>query len=329
MRIIALEEHFATPSIFAAWRALPERFQDLALANTSADVERRLDDLADERIGLMDRMGVDVQVLSVTAPGMQDLAPDVAVPLARETNDLLARTVLDRPDRFQGLATLATPAPEHAARELERAVTRLGLNGGMLFGRTRERNLDHPDFLPIFEAAAALRAPLYLHPQTPREGVREAYYSSFDDKVNVNLSTAGIGWHYETGMQLLRLVMSGVFDRFPDLQIVVGHWGEVVLFYLDRVDMLLSKAVKLQRPISEYFSTNVLVGPSGIWSQRYLQWAIEVLGIERIVFSTDYPYGVDLDTGARAFLEGTALNEGDRHLIAHGNWERTCPARRR
>lgn len=333
MKVIGLEEHFATPEIMTAWQALSPDLRDLAVKqSTGGDIERRLLDLADERVRGMDAAGVDVQVLSLTTPGVQSLQPATAVALARAANDLVAETVRGRPDRFQGFAALATPAPDAAARELERAVRTLGLHGAMLYGRTRDRNLDHPDFLPIFEAAAALRAPLYLHPQSPRPAVRAAYYQGFGDALDGALATAGIGWHYETGIQALRLVLAGVFDRFPDLQVILGHWGEVVLFYLDRIDLLSTPAgpaARLARPISDYFRTNVSVTPSGIFSPRYLRWAREVLGIERLLFATDYPYGCEPEGGARRFLETSDLGDADRHAVAHGNWERLCAAVRR
>lgn len=233
MKIVSLEEHFATPEIMAAWKELTPDLQDIAVKQSSiGDIKRRLFDFTGKRIRLMDEAGIAVQVLSLTTPGVQSLDSEKAVPLAHASNDILAEMVRDRPDRFQGFATLATPTPREAVRELERAIHELGLNGAILYGRTRDRNLDHPDFLPIFEAAAAMRAPLYLHPQSPRSAVRETYYHGFSDTLNGMFATAGIGWHYETGIQALRLVLSGVFDRFPDLQVILGHWGEVVLFFL-------------------------------------------------------------------------------------------------
>jgi len=239
-----------------------------------------------------------------------------------------AETVHSNPERYQGFATLATPDPKSAARELERAATKLGLNGAMLFGRTRERNLDHPDNEPIFEAAAALRAPLYIHPQSPLPAVREAIYNGFGDTVDNAFATHGLGWHYETGLQILRMVLAGVFDRHPDLQVVTGHWGEVVLFYLDRIDEM-QRTAKLKRPVSAYFRSNVSVTASGVWSQRYLRWAIEVLGVERIMFSTDYPYRFTRENGARRFLEEADLSVADRTAIANGNWQRMVDGIRR
>lgn len=322
MKLIGLEEHFVTPDVLSAWKALDPKYQDVALTHSDGgEIGRRLIDVGDERIGAMADTGFDVQVLSLTAPGVQNLEPTEAVALQTASNDFLAEKVRADPDRFQGFATLATPDPKAAARELERAIRQLGMNGAMLFGRTRERNLDHHDNWPIFEAAAALRAPLYLHPQSPLPAVREAIYGGFDEELNAAFATHGIGWHYETGLQILRMVVAGVFDRFPDLQIITGHWGEVVLFYLERTESLGMMA-RLQLPVSEYFRRNVTVTPSGMWSQRYLRWATEVLGVERIMFSTDYPYRFTPGGGARRFLDEAALSDDDKAAIAHGNWER-------
>lgn len=329
MKVIGLEEHFVISDLLKAWRMLDPQWQDIALKPSAEGASaRRLAELGRERFNAMEETGLDVQVLSLTAPGVQNLAPDDAVALQTAANDLLADTVRSHPDRLQGLATLATPAPTKAARELERAVTSLGMNAAMLFGRTRERNLDHPDFWPIFEAAAALNTPLYLHAQSPQPTVRTAYYSGFGDAVDAAFAAYGIGWHYETGVQLLRLILSGVFDRFPDLQVIVGHWGEVVLFYLERIDKLATVA-KPARPISDYVRSNVLVTPSGIFSQRYLRWAIEVIGVDRILFSTDYPFEFAPQGGARHFLEKADLSDADRKKIASGNWDRLCAGVRR
>jgi predicted TIM-barrel fold metal-dependent hydrolase len=322
MKIIGLEEHFVTNDVLTAWEALDPKWQDVALTQSDGgETGRRLVDLGDDRLAAMDETGLDIQVLSLTAPGVQSLEPADATAFQAASNDLLAETVRSKSERYQGFATLATPDPRAAAREQERAVTKLGLNGAMLFGRTRERNLDHPANEPIFEAAAALRAPLYLHPQSPLPAVREAIYSGFDRAVDGAFATHGIGWHYETGVQILRLVLAGVFDRYPDLQVVTGHWGEVVLFYLDRIDGL-ARIAKLERPVSDYFRRNVSVTPSGVWSQRYLRWTIEVLGVERIMFSTDYPYRFTPGGGARRFLDQADLSAADKAAIAHGNWER-------
>jgi uncharacterized protein len=160
------------------------------------------------------------------------------------------------------------------------------------------------------------------------DGDRWSAGRSGHDPVNAAFATHGIGWHYETGVQLLRLILSGLFDRFPDLQIIAGHWGEVVLFYLDRIDQLRTSA-KLAGAPSDYVRTNVFVTPSGIFSHRYLRWAIEIVGVERISFATDYPFAFAANGGARRFLEQADLTQTDRESIASGNWDRLRAAIRR
>lgn len=322
MQIIATEEHLATSEVLDAWRALPPGLQDDSLEIFDQPrIEERLVDLAGERIRAMDDAGIDVQVLSLTTPGMSNLDTADAVSLARSTNDLIADTVAGRPERFQGFATLPTPDPDASAEELRRAVDTLGLKGAMVFGRTGERGMDHPGFRPLYEAAAELRVPLYIHPQLPRRTVRDAYYAGFGKEIELAFAGPGVGWHYETGVQLMRLILAGTLDRHPDLQIILGHWGEVVLFYLERMESL-NPALKLDRPLRDYFRQNVFYTPSGILSQAYLQRTLEIAGVERVMFSADYPFQDAGGGRAREFLERAELAPEERELIAHGNWER-------
>ena len=323
MKLIGLEEHIATDAVIDAWSRLdPANQDDMARTIETSDLKGKLADVDGQRLAAMDETGLDVQVLSLMPPGVQSLDPDESVALARRTNDLIAATVTGRPEHYEGFATLPTPAPEAAARELRRCVTELGLKGAMLCGRTRDRNIDHPDVHPIFAAAADLRVPLYIHPQTPQRSVRDAYYSGFGETLDLAFATSGIGWHYETGIQFLRLILAGTFDRHPDLQIILGHWGEVVLFYLDRIDDLSRRTHTLKRPVADYVRNNLIVTPSGMFSQSYLQRSIEILGIDRIMFSTDYPFRFAPNGGARAFLRDAAISEADKAKIAHGNWQR-------
>jgi hypothetical protein len=328
MKIIAIEEHFLTKDVRDAWAALAPADQDGGQGLHLGEIEDRLYNLGDGRIQLMDESGVDVQVLSLTTPALHSLesGPSV-VELAQRTNDLIAATVAGRPDRFQGFATLPTPSPHEAARELERSVRELGLKGALLCGRTREKNLDHPDFLPIFETAAHLRVPLFIHPQIPQRAVLETYYSGFEPEVDLAFATFGLGWHYESGIQLLRLILAGVFDRFPDLQIVLGHWGEVVLFYAERLNAL-NRVARLQRPLLDYLRQNLYVTPSGMFSQSYLQRTLEIVGADRILFSTDFPYQYRPGGGPLAFLENAALSVEQKDNFAYGNWARLARSAR-
>ena len=321
MRTVGTEEHFVTDDVAAAWGRLEGAARDDARAGVPpGDLGERLREVGERRIAAMDEAGLDLQVISLTSPGLHNLAAGDATALQVQTNDRIGEIVGAHPDRFQGFATLATPAPDAAAVELERAVTKLGLNGALLFGRTGERNLDHPDNWPIFEAAAALHAPLYIHPQIPQPRVRAALYSGFDDAVDQAFAAHGIGWHYETGVQFLRLALAGVFDRFPDLQVLLGHWGEVVLFYLDRADGLAMQA-QLPHTFTDYVQQNAYITAGGVYSRRYLRWAVELVGVQRIMFATDYPYRPGPDGGVEHFLQTAGLDRADQERIAAGNWD--------
>ncbi|HEX4035459.1 MAG TPA: amidohydrolase family protein [Solirubrobacteraceae bacterium] len=321
MKTVGTEEHFVSDEVLAAWSRIDSAArEDFSASAMPVEIEERLREVGERRIAAMDEAGLDVQVISLTSPGLHNLPPQEAIGLQAATNDRIAELVRAHPDRFQGFATLAAPAPQAAAQELERAVTELALNGALLFGRTGERNLDHPDNWPIFEAASALRVPLYIHPQIPQPRVRAALYAGFDEAIDNGFATHGIGWHYETGVQFLRLALGGVFDRFPDLQVLLGHWGEVVLFYLERADGLASQA-KLELSFSEYARRNAYVTAGGVYSQRYLRWAVEVLGAERVLFATDYPYRPGPEGGVERFLAGAGLDQADQERIASGNWE--------
>ncbi|WP_263411670.1 amidohydrolase family protein [Terriglobus tenax] len=327
MKLIAIEEHFLTPEIRAAWAASAIGAEGTA-GFDRGEMEQRLDDLGENRIALMDESGVDVQVLSVTTPALHNLEPEESVLLAHRTNDLVAATIAKHPERFQGFATLPMAAPAEAALELERCVQQFGFRGTMLCGRTRDRNLDHPDFRPVLSTAARLGVPVFIHPQIPQRAVRDVYYSGFGEPVDTAFAAFGLGWHYEAGIQFLRLMLAGVFDEHPNLQIILGHWGEVVLFYLERLASL-ARVATLQRPVVEYFQKNLYVTPSGMWSEPYLQRTLEVVGPERILFSTDFPYQYRPGRQASSFLERISLSPEEKELFAHANWERLTQAAKR
>lgn len=321
MRLIAIEEHFITPQIHAAWRSSSLGTEGTDAFDERKEIAERLEDLGEGRIALMDEAGIDVQVLSVTTPALQNLEAEESIHLARQTNDFLADVIAKNPTRYQGFATLPTPAPEIAAAELDRCVRAHGFKGAMLCGRTRETNLDAPVFLPLFETAAKLGVPIYIHPQIPQRSVRDALYGGFGEPVSTAFAAFGLGWHYEAGLQFVRLILAGVFDKFPELQVVLGHWGEVVLFYTERLQAL-ARVAPLGRPMLDYFRNNLFVTPSGMWSQPYMQRALEIVGPERILFSADFPYQYRPGRQARTFLTESGLSVSDQKLFAHGNWER-------
>jgi uncharacterized protein len=328
MRIVALEEHFLLPEVVKAWDRRAGNSAAVTGGAGDDPFSRRLLDLGEERIAAMDDQGVDVQVLSLSSPGVQSLDPGDAVAIAREANDALAEAVAGHPDRFQGFAAIPTPDPAAAASELERAVTQLGFAGGLINGRTGTTNADAMQFDDLYATAARLGVPLYLHPQTPVAPVLDAYYSGFGNPIDMLLRNPGIGWHYETGIQILRMIFAGVFDRHPDLQVVTGHWGEVVLFYLERTQQMVdAMGVRLGRRLSEYARENLWVTGSGLLSQRYLRWSTEVIGADRIMSATDYPFIDNSGSAARRFLEDAPLSSEQRNAIASGNWERLLSRR--
>ncbi|TRW89307.1 amidohydrolase family protein [Mycolicibacterium sp. 018/SC-01/001] len=311
----------ATPDVVRAWeRQDPGLTEPMMRWAVASDITADLLDLGDRRLQAMDDAGIDTAVLSVSTPGLQNLTAADAAALQGPTNDAIAAAVARHPARLQGFATLATPAPAAAASELRRAVSDLDLHGAMIHARSGERAVDAIEFWDIYEAAADLRAPIYLHPRAPRPHITEVYYSGFGDRIDDLFATGGIGWHYDAGLTLLRMIVAGLFDRFPDLQIILGHWGEVVLFYLDRV-AVLDGVTHLQRPVAEYFRTNVYITPRGISSQRYLRWSAETVGIERIMYASDYPFNRERDNSVRRFLDGAALTTSEREGVAFRTWE--------
>ncbi len=269
----------------------------------------------------MDSAGIDVQVLSLNSPGVEQLDTDPSVALARQTNDYLGEAVWRHPDRFAGFAALPTSAPEIAAGELERTVRDYGFKGAVINGHTRGRYLDDPFFWPILERAEALRVPIYLHPTPPPQAVIQAsYVGNFAPGVTAQLAASGWGWHIETAVHVLRVILAGAFDRYPHLQLVIGHLGEALPFMLPRLDHNLPRQLtKLERPIGAYLRENLFYTFSGFnYTPNFIDLLFQV-GVDRIMFSADYPYASML--AARNFLEQLPLSPVDIQRIAHGNAE--------
>jgi uncharacterized protein len=276
MRVIALEEHYATQRFLDG---PGRRFRD-GLASAGARFPggggrllEQLGDIDDGRVSGMDVAGVDVQVLSLTAPGLEQVPAGEAVSLARETNDYLAAALGRNPKRLAAFAALPTADPPAAADELERAVRQHGFVGAMINGHCQGRCLDDEFFWPILESAEALGVPIYLHPTPPPQQVVELLYAgNYSPLVTEALSTWGWGWHIETAIHILRLILSGAFDRLPKLQFIVGHMGEVLPFMLPRLDNTLPLALTgLQRGLADYLRHNVHYTFSGFnWIPEFL-----------------------------------------------------------
>jgi 2,3-dihydroxybenzoate decarboxylase len=334
-RRIATEEAFATPEIYDHYRKLlaggshhDPGFGSLwgfYLNNTSpriAEVSARMTDLDQRRLKDMDDTGIAMQILSLTAPGVQVFERDTAVALARSSNDQLAEAIRRHPRRFAGLAAIAPQDPAEAARELERGVRSLGLKGAIVNSHTRGEYLDHPRFWPVFEAAESLDVPIYLHPNTPSPAMIRPFLES-------GLDSAIYGFAVETGLHVLRLVVGGVFDRFPRLRVVVGHLGEGLPYWFFRLDFMYRRTVTsnryphlkpIRRSPSEYLKENFWYTTSGMAWEPPILYAISVLGIERVMYAMDYPY--QFVPEEVAVTDNLAIPEADKRKLYQENAER-------
>ena len=325
MRVIALEEHFTLPDLvqrIPPGTVTRRGFPPPETRPGHAALAERLKELGDARLRDMDEGGITMQVLSVSGPGADLLSPEDGPGWAREANDALARTVAEHPDRYAGFAHLPMAAPDAAADELERAVRELGFHGALINGATEGRLLDDARFAPILARAEALDVPLYLHPGIPPTPVREAYYDGLPGFCSFMLSMAGWGWHAETAVHVLRLVLSGALDRHPRLQLIIGHMGEGLQAMLARCDQVFGAETpqRLRRSVSETILDQVHVTTSGFFSLPPFLALLHSFGADRILFSVDYPFSPNR-TG-RAFLDALPVSPADREKIAHGNAER-------
>jgi predicted TIM-barrel fold metal-dependent hydrolase len=319
MRTITLEEHYATEAFLQGpGRKLKDQAE--RLGGRAAKLCEQLCDLGDERIAEMDAANIDLQALSLTSPGVEQLEAAEAAEVARDANDHLAEAVRSHPSRFAGFAALPIADPILAANELERRVLEQGFKGAVINGHHRGRYLDDKYFWPIFERARDLRVPIYLHPTPPPKPVIDASYGGFAPMVSEMLAGPGWGWHIETAVHVLRIILGGAFDQYPELQIVIGHMGEALPFMLSRLDVMPMAMTKLARPISAYLRENIHYTFAGFnFTPTFLDLLLQV-GVDRIMFSADHPYGSMSE--ARAFLDKLPVSVADREKIAHVNAER-------
>ena len=316
MRTITLEEHFVTRDFLQATGPY------LGDSPQPEQLQTQLLDLGAGRLAAMDASGIDLQILSLAAIGFDALPAGTATSLAHDVNDELAAAIRANPARLAGFASLGLKEPDKAAQELTRCVTELGFKGAMLNGTIGGLFLDDPRFSPVFEAAVALDVPVYLHPAPPPETVMQAYFSGLPGDLGHLLSIAGWGWHAETALHLLRLIVSGLFDRFPQLQLIVGHMGEGIPYALARLSGILSPASKLPHTVAEYLKSNVAITTSGYFTPEPFRCAREVVGLDHLLFSVDYPFSPN--TRGRTFLNAIAseLTEDEMAGLTHAHAER-------
>ena len=307
-QIIAIEEHYLNPEVAAHFTGLD--------AKKPPAIAERLDDLGALRLKEMDEAGIDLQVLSHGAPSTQRMDPETAVKMARLANDGLHETVQENPGRFQAFAALPTPDPKAAADELERAVTKLGFKGAMVHGLTNGLFLDDKRFWPIFERAQQLDVPLYMHPAIPHPDVIEAYYKDYMEDFPA-LITAAWGFTVETATQGIRLVLSGVLDKYPGVKIILGHLGESLPFSLWRIDHALSRGGNRPSSFRDTFCEHFWITTSGNFSNPALLCCVMEMGVDRILFSVDWPF-VENTPGVK-WMEGVPLCREDREKILSGN----------
>ena len=279
-------------------------------------VLNKLLDLDEGRIALMDKSGLDVQAISLTSPGVEQFEPSLGRTLARETNDALYEAIQRHPDRYLGYAAVAIQDPVDASEELERAVTKLGFIGWKTHSNYAGKYLDDEEFWPILATAERLDVPVYLHPAVPAITQLQKY--------GFALAGAPFGFGIETAICMMRLIYSGVLDRYPKLKIFLGHLGEGLPFLMQRIDFAYVRPwfdpearPKLDRKPSEYFLNNVFVTTSGNYLPAAFQCTREVMGIDRILLSTDYPY--EDPEECMQFLAGLPLTDRERSQIYHEN----------
>src|SRR5216684_2103135 len=306
--IIALEEHYQDAEV-----------KQLGGPGAGREIVERLDDLGALRLQEMDEAGIDLQVLSHSIPGLQGVDAATGVPLARRVNDRLAEAVRAHPDRFAGFAALPTADPKAAADELERTVTRLGFKGAMVNGLTGGLFHDDERFWPIYERAQALDVPIYIHPALPQQAVIEAYYKGYVDK-HPGLLRAGWGFTVETATQGIRFVLSGVFDAYPGLKIILGHLGEGLPFLLWRINMALVRDGAGPNWFRDTFREHFWITTSGFFSDPALLCCVMEMGVDRILFSVDYPF-VENQPGTD-WVHRIPLCAEDKAKILNGNVKR-------
>ncbi len=333
IRRIATEEAFSIPEVAAALKDVARSLSqslDMMLVTRIYDAPKgdktlmgsflpRLIDLEKERLRDMDENGVSMHLLSLTAPGVQMFDADTATELAALANDRLAEVIQRHPKRFAGLATFAPQSPKRAAKEMDRAINKLKLNGFILNSHTNSEYLDDPKYFPFLEAAEALDGCIYIHPRAPSDGLAAPFRE-------YGLDSAQWGYGIEVSTHAVRMIVSGLFDRFPKLKICIGHMGEAVHFWLWRLDYMnknaqnRGSAPKLKLTPSEYFKRNFVITTSGQESHLALDYSLKALGVENVLWAIDYPY--QPTTPAVKFMDTAPVSDAEREKLYHENAER-------
>ena len=330
---IATEEAWAPKEMLDMWRKIlrDKSFDDPGFHSLwgfflgsnvgyTNEIVVRLQDMGEGRLGDMDASGIDMQLLLLTAPGVQVFDAGTANALAASSNDQLSEACRNHPHRFAGLAAVAPQDPPAAARELERAVRTLGLKGAVINSHTRGEYLDDPKFWEIFEAAEALDVPIYIHPQTPPRDMIQPFLKR-------NLDGAIMGFAVEVALHTVAIILSGAFDRFPGLKIVIGHAGEGLPFWLFRLDHMQDVVLgnrkdtkPLNKKISDYMRENIYITTSGMAWEPAITFSQQVLGMDRVLYAMDYPY--QFVPEEVEVTDKLPISDGDKKLLYQTNAER-------
>lgn len=322
MKLIGLEEHWCPRELFEK-EGTPGYESMMSVKNLFDEKQyeaacQRVSDIGEGRIHMMDAIGMSMQVLSICNANMEMLPDDDAVHYSKLSNDILAEGLAKNPNRFRGLASLPTGVPKEAAKELERCMAKDGFVGAVINGHIKGHYLDEPQFEPILDMIEKTGAILYIHPALPPQSVINTYYKMEDKYAQNVIASGGWGWHIETGVHVLRLIASGVFDRHPNLHVVVGHLGEGLPFFMTR----LYNATKgnLKKPYPEYLKENIYYSISGFHDPDLLTYVLKKVGNEHIMFSTDFPFNPpDKEVG---FFAKAVLDDETREKIAYKNAEK-------
>ena len=324
-RLITVEEHYNSKAVNKKIIAIYEKYgteeeKQQSVAGLSGAAAPGVTDLGAKRIAYMDEHGIDAQIISYTGGIPAAMEPEFSVDLCRDVNNEMAEKASAYPGRFYLFAHLPLGDGEAAAAELERCVKELGFVGAMISGHYHDLPYEDPHYFPIFEKAAELDVPIYLHPGIISPAITERYYKgNWSPQMTFLLAGYGVGWHYDVGVQVLRMMAGGVFERLPNLKIMIGHWGELVSFYMYRSDEIPQEVSGMKKKFSEYFKENIYVNPSGMLYPEQLRYCLETFGPDHIMWGEDYPYR--RKDNIRSFLETFDLSGEDREKIAHGNAE--------
>lgn len=321
MKLIGVEEHWCPHELFEK-EGTPGYENMMSVKNLFDDKQyemvcQSVSDISKKRLDMMDKISMTMQVLSICNANMEILPDDQAMHYSKLSNDILAKSLEEYPNRLKGLAALPTGVPIEAAKELERCMAKEGFVGAIINGHINGHYLDEPQFEPLLEMAETTGAVLYIHPALPPRNIIDTYYKMEDPYAQKVISSGGWGWHIETGVHILRLIASGTFDRHPQLKVIVGHLGEGLPFFMER----LYNATKgnLKKPYPEYLKENIYYSISGFHDPDLLEYVLKKVGEDHILFSTDFPF--NSSEKEIEFFMNTNLSKSTKEKIAYKNAE--------